>query len=123
MVKIPRRAATPEFYDWGNNSPGASALAYAILQQQYGPEIAERYYLKFRTDVIAGLSRSGLELPYPLAGSPQYQIEWGMTIDDIHTWWAAAKLLSSVVDEIDRRELQELGGELLFPRYRAGSNG
>jgi len=50
-------------FEWGNTSKGAKQLAYSILYQLEGHEIAKQYALKFMNDVIRELNSRDWILP------------------------------------------------------------
>lgn len=46
---------SPDGFAWGYDGSGPSQLAFAILLELYNAEIAGRYYMAFRTAVLAKL--------------------------------------------------------------------
>ena len=54
---------TAQNFDWGNTSNGAKQLAFSILCQLQGSEIAEKYALKFMNDVVRDLNSRDWIIP------------------------------------------------------------
>src|SRR4051812_35805814 len=56
-------------FEWGIDSPGADQLAFAILDDAFGPEEATAFYVDFKFDVVADLDD-----------------EWTFTAADVADW-------------------------------------
>ena len=62
---------SPTGMNWGYGGSGPSDTALSILTDCFGPTMAEKYYQKFKRDVVAGL---------PI------EAEWEITEQEILSW-------------------------------------
>lgn len=49
------RNHSPDGFSWGYCGSGCAQLALGILLEEFGAEVAQRYYQEFKQEVIAGL--------------------------------------------------------------------
>ena len=66
---------SPSGFNWGYGGSGPADLAYAILYDFYGKDVADRLYQKFKWDIIANL--------------PQGKA-WKLTATEIESWKEAS---------------------------------
>ena len=52
---LAHRNHSPDGFAWGYGGSGPSQLALAILLELYGENIAQRFYMRFKFDIIAAL--------------------------------------------------------------------
>jgi len=54
---------SPDGFEWGYGGSGPADLAWALLADAVGAQVADELYQRFKWDVVARLPRPGFALP------------------------------------------------------------